>query len=258
MPDFFKITLIDLIDIFLVAFLLFQLYRIIKGSVAINILLGLFSVYVIWLVVKAMKMQVLSTILGQFIGVGFIAVMIVFQQELRRFLLLIGTSGIFSKGKWKENFLKFDTKEKNALNVSQLVRACKNLADTKTGAIMIIATTTDLNFYINTGEMIKAEVSARLLESIFFKNSPMHDGAVIIQNNNIMAARCVLPVSENENFPSHLGMRHRAAVGITESTDALAIVVSEQTGEISFVKNGELFSGITPKELKHKLEEEKI
>jgi diadenylate cyclase len=257
-PSFISFTWIDAIDIILVSILLFQFYRIVKGSVAINIFAGILSVYFLWLIVKALKMQLLSTILGQFIGVGVIAIIIVFQQELRRFLLLIGTNGLLGKGKWTDVLLnlKFDDRDKNSIDIHQLVKAFKNMAETKTGALVVITTKTDLNFYANTGETIKAEVSARLLESLFYKNSPMHDGAVIISNNTILSARCVLPVSENEDFPAHLGMRHRAAVGITENTDALAIVVSEQTGEIAFVKNGELKLGITTSQLKDVLENE--
>jgi uncharacterized protein (TIGR00159 family) len=259
-PSFITFTWIDSIDIILVSILLFQFYRIVKGSVAINIFAGILSVYFLWLIVKALKMQLLSTILGQFIGVGVIALIIVFQQELRRFLLLIGTNGLLGKGKWTETLLnlKFEDRDKNFIDIHQLVKAFKSMSETKTGAIVVVTTKTDLNFYANTGETIKAEVSARLLESIFYKNSPMHDGAVIISNNTILAARCVLPVSENEDFPAHLGMRHRAAVGITETTDAIAVVVSEQTGDITFVKNGELKVGLTSSELKDILENELI
>ncbi|MFN5628988.1 MAG: diadenylate cyclase CdaA [Bacteroidota bacterium] len=259
-PSFISFTWIDAIDIVLVSILLFQFYRIVKGSVAINIFAGILSVYFLWLIVKALKMQLLSTILGQFIGVGVIALIIVFQQELRRFLLLIGTNGLFGKGKWTEALLniKFDSGDKKFLDIHQLVKAFKSMSESKTGAIVVITTKTDLNFYANTGETIKAEVSARLIESLFYKNSPMHDGAVIISDNTILAARCVLPVSENDDFPAHLGMRHRAAVGITENTDAIAIVVSEQTGEIAFVKNGELKLGISAHQLKEILEIELI
>ena len=259
-PSFISFKWIDAIDILLVSILLFQFYRIVKGSVAINIFAGILSVYFLWLIVKALKMQLLSSILGQFIGVGVIALIIVFQQELRRFLLLIGTNGLLGKGKWTETLLnlKFVDTDKNYVDIHQIVKACKSMAETNTGAIVVISTKTDLNFYANTGDSIKAEVSARLLESLFYKNSPMHDGAVIVSNNMILAARCVLPVSENEDFPAHLGMRHRAAVGITESTDAIAIVVSEQTGEIAFVKNGELKLGISAPQLKDILENELV
>jgi len=255
-PDFIRFTWSDALDVLLVSFLLFQLYRILKGSVAINIFFGILSVYFLWLLVKAFKMQLLSGILGQFVGVGVIALIIVFQPEIRRFLLLIGTSGFFSKGKMRFLFgnLLGEDSNKPELAILSMVRACKNMSESRTGAIMVIATKTDLGFYANTGDPIEAHVSARLLESIFYKNSPLHDGAVIIDQNHIKAARCVLPVSERDDFPAQLGMRHRAASGITESTDAVAIIVSEQTGDITYSINGELYQNIRPEELKERLE----
>lgn len=258
LPDFLTVGWLDALDIALVALLLFQLYRIVKGSVAINIITGIMSVYFLWLIVRALKMQLLATILGQFIGVGVIAIIVVFQQELRRFLLLIGTNGFLGKRKWKDSWRNLTTPDggQHSLDIHNIVKACRNMAETKTGALLVIQTKTDLGFFANTGEAVGAKLSARLLESVFFKNSPLHDGAVIISGDHLDAARCVLPVSEKENFPAHLGMRHRAAAGITETTDAIAIVVSEQTGEICFAQNGNLRMAITPDELRKLLERE--
>lgn len=256
-PSFISFRWLDAVDILLVAVLLFQLYKLVKGTVAINIFAGILSVYFLWIVVKALNMQLLSTILGQFISVGVIALMIVFQQELRRFLLMIGTSGIFSKVKFAGSFFTgSDFQKKTELDIGTLIKACKNMAETKTGAIIVFQTKSDLSFYANTGDTINAMVSLRLLESIFYKNSPLHDGAVIISGNNIVAARCVLPVSENPDFPAHLGMRHRAAVGITENSDALALIVSEQTGEMAYAFSGELRVNISLEELKSVLEKQ--
>lgn len=255
---FITVRWIDVIDILLVAALIYQLYYLVKGTVAINILIGIVLFYVLWLVVKAVNMQLFGSILGKFIDVGFIALLIVFQQELRRFLLFIGTSDFFTKRKSGKGLFDFrwQMNKVQNLDLNAILKACKNMSEARTGAILILTKNNELKFYANTGDMIDAKVSVRMIESIFYKNSPLHDGAVIISDNTIKAARCVLPVTENDNFPAHLGMRHRAAVGITENTDAIAIVVSEQTGEISFAKEGELKHALTIEKLKELLEKE--
>jgi diadenylate cyclase len=255
---FLTLHWIDVIDILLVAGLIYQLYYLVKGTVAINILIGILLFYILWLVVKGLHMQLFGSILGKFIDVGFIALLIVFQQELRRFLLFIGTSDIFTKGKLGKGFFDFKwhmSKLQN-LDINAILKACRAMSENRTGAILILTKNNELKFYANTGDAIEAKVSVRMIESIFYKNSPLHDGAVIISENTIKAARCVLPVTENDNFPAHLGMRHRAAVGITENTDAIAIVVSEQTGEISFAKEGDLKHGVSLEKLKELLEKE--
>jgi uncharacterized protein (TIGR00159 family) len=228
----------------------------IKGSTAINIFIGILSIYLFWLIVKALNMQLLGTILGQFIGVGVIALVVVFQQEIRRFLLLIGTNGFLANPKFKLFEWKSNKKLKQLhLDIPSLIKACAHMSQSKTGAIMVLTTNSDLKFYINTGDAINAKLSQRLLESIFYKNSPLHDGAVIIADNQIMAARCVLPVTENPDFPANLGMRHRAAVGITEISDAIVVIVSEQTGELSFAKDGVLKTKLSPEKLTRLLDE---
>ncbi|MEO6883424.1 MAG: diadenylate cyclase CdaA [Bacteroidia bacterium] len=258
-PLFLTFSWLDAVDILLVAVLLYQLYNLVKGTVAINIFIGIALLYLLWIIVKALNMQLFSTLLGKFIDVGVIAIIIVFQPELRRFLLFIGTSEFFGKNQTGKKFFSMRWKNKKhttPLDITSLVKACQNMAETKTGAIIVLTTKSELKFYANTGDFLDAKISVRMIESIFYKNSPLHDGAIIITNNRIQAARCVLPVLENVDFPAHLGMRHRAAVGITENSDALAIVVSEQTGEISFVKEGELKYGITSEQLKGLLEKE--
>ncbi len=255
--DFLSFNLIDLLDIFLVAVLLYQLYRLVQGTVAMNIFIGILAIYFVWKIVQALKMDVLSEVLGQFINVGIIALLIVFQPELRRFLLLIGTPEILEKFSIGRNFFSFKGKKKIlSADLLAVVKACREMSETRTGALIVLATGSDLNFYVKTGEQMDARVSANTLESIFYKNSPLHDGAVIISGGKIKAARCVLPITEREDFPSHLGMRHRAAAGITENSDALAIIVSEQTGEISFAKGGNLQNGISPEKLKQRIESE--
>jgi diadenylate cyclase len=255
---FITVRWIDVLDILLVATLIYQLYYMVKGTVAINIFIGILLFYILWQIVKALDMQLFGSILGKFVDVGFIALLIVFQPELRRFLLFIGTSDLLKKNKLGNGLFdfKWQTNKVQRLDINAIVKACKNMSESKTGAILILTKKNDLKFYANTGDAIDAKVSVRMIESIFYKNSPLHDGAIIISNNIVIAARCVLPVTEHADFPAHLGMRHRAAVGITENTHSVAIVVSEQTGEISFSKEGVLKHALTPERLKELLEKE--
>ena len=254
---FLTIRLLDIIDVLLVAFLLYRLYLLIRGSAAINIFLGILLVYLLWLVVKALNMQLLGSILGQIIGVGVLALIIVFQQEVRRFLILIGTNNFLSKTNFSKQLLPWNwrLKKDKTLNVSGIMKACRQMSKTKTGAIIVIARSSDLKFYANTGDAIDAVLSKRLIENIFYKGSPLHDGAIIISGNKIQAARCVLPITE-QDLPARLGMRHRAAIGITEQTDAIAITVSEETGEIAIAKEGEISIDIPLDELEKRLEGE--
>ncbi len=243
------------IDIVLVAILLYQLYQLVRGTVAINILIGVTLFYAIWLLVSAMNMRLFSHILGKFIDVGFIALLIVFQQELRRFFIFIGTTNFISQGSLVKRFMEWNMKGgKIELDLNAIIKACKNMAEQHTGALIVITRASDLKFYANTGDPIEAKITVRMIESIFYKNSPLHDGALIITDNQLKAARCVLPVTEDSDFPAHLGMRHRAAVGITENSDALAIVVSEQTGDIALAKDARLVQGLTPEKLRELLE----
>ena len=254
--NFLTFRWLDALDILVVAILLYQLYKLVKGTAAVNIFLGILSLYLLWMLVRALNMQLLDSILGQFIGVGVLALIIVFQQEVRRFLLLIGTTGFMNGSHSPFRWLNFGKglRNRDALNINAIVSACLSMAQTSTGAIMVLSRENSLQFYVNTGEDIDAAVSTKILESIFYKNSPLHDGAVIITGNRIKAARCVLPVTDDDNFPAHLGMRHRAAVGLSESSDAVVIVVSEQSGGISITHDGELEYDIPPKRLRDVLE----
>ncbi len=249
---------LDLVDILLVAIIMFQLYKLVKGTVAIRIFLGILAIYLFWKIVEALQMELLSEILGQFIGVGVLALIIVFQQEIRRFLLLIGNNSFFSGSKKGKlfNLLKPNETNKEKLSISQILKASKNLAATKTGALIIIDSHSELKYYASSGEKINSNVNAAILESIFFKNSPLHDGGVIIENNKIIAARCILPVSENQEFPSHFGLRHRAAAGITETSRSIAIIISEETGKISLAKEGKINYNISIEELNEILKDE--
>ena len=256
---FLTIRFIDLLDIAIVTFLLYKLYNLLRGGVAINIFIGLLTVYLLyWICVKILNMQLLGTILGLFISVGFISLIIVFQQEVRRFLIALGTNSFIARNPFTRQMLPWNwqMEKKSALNIAAIVKACRQMAKDKTGAIIILAKSSELRYYSSTGDAMDAEISQRLIENIFFKNSPMHDGAIIIVNNRIKAARCVLPVTENAELPAHLGMRHRAAIGITEQSDAVALVVSEETGEISICQEGHILVGASIDELEKKLTEE--
>lgn len=241
----------DAIDILLVAVILYIVYNLVKGTSAINIFIGLTFLYLVYIVIRAFELKLLTSIFSKFVNVGVIVIMIIFQQEIRKFLLYIGSNEFLRNIKWKNIFrLNFSgSSQEIHLDVNEVANACFNMSQTKTGALIIIERKTDLKFYVGTGDPIDSALSARMLENIFFKNSPLHDGAVIIRDNRIVGARCVLPVTDRESFPAHYGMRHRAAVGITENTDALAITVSEQTGAVSLTIGGEINAGLTREKL---------
>lgn len=254
-----KLTLFDILDIFLVAVILFQLYRLIRGTAAFSIFLAIFFIYLSWLIVKALNMELAASLIGQVIGVGVIALIIVFQQEVRRFLLMIGNRYIARSHFSFEKFFYSDRdKFKSHREAEEIVRASESMASKKTGALMVISRSSRLEYYSEGGEVLKAVISSDLLETIFFKNSPLHDGAVLIQDGVILAARCPLPITENLVLPGYFGMRHRAAVGVSEQTDALVIVISEETGHISVVQDGAIRENITTRELREILSKEKI
>lgn len=254
--SFLQMRLLDILDILLVAILLYQLYLLIRGTGALNIFLGILSIYLIWWLVRIFEMELLTAILGQFISVGVLALIIVFQPEIRKFLLVLGTRSFLNRNPRGifRRLWQFD--ESNKLNVSAIVNVCQRFAESKTGALIVLTRENDLGFFVETGELIDAQLSEQLLENIFFKNSPLHDGAVIITNNRIRAARCVLPVTESREFPSNLGLRHRAAAGITSQSDAISVIVSEQTGRISWSRGGELKRNVKPVQLREFLAKE--
>ncbi len=255
----FQITILDIIDIFLVAIILFQLYRLIRGTAAFSIFLGIFFIYLSWLVVKALNMELISALLGQIMGVGVIALIIVFQQEVRRFLLVIGNRYIsgrrFPLGRF---FSNIDDPQGSPGDAEEIVRACEFMSAAKTGALIVIGRKSSLDMFRESGEILKSRISAELLETIFFKNTPLHDGAVLIERGLIIAARCPLPVTEQVNLPPRFGMRHRAAVGMSEHTDALIVVVSEESGFITVVDSGEIRENLKPNELRNILLTEKV
>jgi diadenylate cyclase len=245
----FDIRIVDIIDVILFAVLLYEIYNLIKGTGAIRIFIGIIAVYLIWKVVKAFQMQLLSEILGQFISVGFIALIVVFQPEIRQFLLLLGNTRIIRTTRRRFLFWRFQIQNPIQHHIDTIAKACHKMAETHTGALIVITGQNELKSYIETGQVIDARISEYLLETIFFKNSPLHDGAVIISGGTIRAARCILPVSNHTEIPANYGLRHRAAVGITEKSDCIAIIVSEERGKISYSTEGKLSKEVTPSEL---------
>lgn len=252
---FLEIRLIDIVDIVLVAYLMYKLYKLIKGTVALNIFMGIFAFIVFWLMIKSLNMQLTSTILDTFVNVGVIALIVVFQQEIRRFLMMIGNRYNISNRFSFEKIFESKSPGMMSFYVSPLIRACEDFSKSRTGALIVITKKSELVDFVQTGELINGVISKQLLKSIFFNNSPLHDGAVIISQSKIKAAGCILPVSQNMDLPKHLGLRHRAAMGITESTDAVSIVVSEETGRISFFRNGKGQYNLTSDELEKRLTE---
>lgn len=249
--DFIPFTLIDLIDIVLVATIMYWIYRVTRGTNAPYIFSGIIAIYLLWVVTKALNMELLSSMLGQVISVGVIALIILFQPELRRFLQLIGLrqkhfnfiSRIFSAGE----------EEPMALNIDPIVIACRDMAATKTGALIVIRQESDLRLIAEGGIAIDAKTSVSLLKNIFFKNAPLHDGAVLIEGERIVAAKCILPVTQTE-VPKDYGTRHRAAIGMSEISDAIILIVSEETGGISIAQGGELRRNIEPARLQQTLQ----
>ena len=255
-PAFITVRWLDIVDILMVAVLLYEVYRLVRGTVAINIFLGILAVYIFWKVVNTLEMELLSEIIGQFVSVGVIALIVVFQKEIRQFLLLLGTPKyIRERSRWF-SFLRFQVRPQIPLIVDPIVKACTQMAASNTGALIVLSRRNELGEYVNTGETIDSKISDALITNIFYKNSPLHDGAIIITRNRIQAARCILPLTRSESFPVSFGLRHRAAVGISEQTDAIAIIVSEQTGDIAYAKDGTLYKKIKPEALKTFLETE--
>ena len=220
-----------------------------RGSVALSIFFGFLTLYLIFLVVKAAQMELLTAILGQFMGVGVLAVIILFAQEIRKFLLLVGKTTAINRDALFKNFWRKE-EDHGKFNLTPVIDACKSLSGSNTGALIVFSKSSPLKFYAESGDELDAVVSKRILLSIFNKYSPLHDGAVIVYNSRIKAARCILPVTDKDNISAELGLRHRAAIGMTEVTDTLVVVVSEETGQMSAVENGDIHRNLSAKELR--------
>lgn len=252
MLGFLHFGIFDLIDIFVVAYLFYQFFVIIRGTAALNIFYVIIVAYFIWLIVQALNMTLLSTILGHIMGVGVIAVLIVFQQEVRRFLLMLGAK---SQKNFKINKIldRIRGKEECNIPIDEILTACEYMKENKIGALIVLSDSDTFENYYESGQRLDAKVNGLLLETIFFKNSPLHDGAMFIVKDKITAAACVLPLTERTDLPYYLGLRHRAAIGMTEASDSLAIIVSEERGQMSYAERGKVILGVEMVTLKQKI-----
>lgn len=250
---FLEVSWVDFIDIGLVAILLYQIYKLIRGSIAVNIFLGILALYLIYLIVRAAQMELLTTILGQFMGVGVLATIILFQQEIRKFLLVIGRSTEFNRESLLKSFTNWRPRHEEEFDIQEIIEAAKTLKATRTGALIVFSRDSELKFYVETGDVVDSVVSRRILLSIFNKNSPLHDGAIVIHKGKIKAARCVLPISENDHLPAQFGLRHRSAIGMSESTDTLLMAISEETGRLILARNGVYIKGLKLKQVEQKI-----
>ncbi|MCP4440766.1 MAG: TIGR00159 family protein [Aureispira sp.] len=252
---FLTITFWDLLDILIVGYLIFQIYKLLKGSLGFNIFIGLVLVYCVWWLVGALGMPLLSSILGQFISVGMIALLVLFQPEVRRFLLFVGEGSFQARFKFLDRLIKPTATSTDQVNpekeknIREVIRATEQMAKTKTGALMIFSNRSNLEGLYSSGVLLNSEISEQLILSIFAKDSPLHDGAVIFSGDKIRAASCVLPVSKRSNIPQSMGLRHRAAIGISENIKVLAFIVSEETGRIAYARNGEVVQNINPEQM---------
>lgn len=251
---FIQIRVWDILDVLLVGLLFYGLYYLVKGTTAIKIFFGIVSIILGLKVVTALHMELLSYILGAFVNVGFIALIIIFQPEVRRFLLGIGNTKIADSFKNLIAGLGLRYKEDDSTDLNSICDACASMAQDKVGALILLTQENNLNEIIETGVTIDAIISKPLIENIFFKNSPLHDGAMVIANNKIMAARCILPITQNTHLPGSYGLRHRAGIGITENSDCIALVVSEETGSIRIIKAGKVYD-VKASEMKAKIKE---
>ncbi|MDD2960993.1 MAG: diadenylate cyclase CdaA [Muribaculaceae bacterium] len=242
----------DALDILLVAVLLFYLYRMMKESGSLNIFIGVLAFIIVWVVAsEILEMRLIGTILDKFMNIGLIIFVILFQEPIKRFLVDLG-----SHRRWRylrSKFFKRDQSVDSHAWIMPIVYACMSMSKSKTGALIVVQGSNSLAKYEKLGDIINADINSRLIENIFFKNSPLHDGAMIIADNKVVAAGCVLPVSHDASVPKHLGLRHRSALGVSQATDAVAVVVSEETGNISVAKGGKLYIRISTTDLEHHL-----
>jgi uncharacterized protein (TIGR00159 family) len=237
----------DAIDVLLVAYFIYQTYKLMKSSGTLAIFSGVVSVIVVWVLVsQVLEMRLMGAILDKFISVGFLVIVILFQDDIRRFLVALGSN----RG-WKflARFFTRKGEEPAGKYIAPVVLACMNMARNKTGALIVIQKEMDLSAYIHTGEMFSSEVNARLIENLFFKNSPLHDGAMIIVDNRIKAAACILPVAQNADIPKEMGLRHRSGLGMSKETDAMVIIISEERGTISVAHSGQISKSLSADEL---------
>ena len=252
---FLQLSLVDLLDILMVALIIYFLIRLIRNSSAMNIFLALIFLLIVQVVVTALGMKMMSVIMNTLLDVGVLAIIVIFQPEIRHLLNRIGSRSGFTRrsGEIFNRILGIKDEPMGNAAVQEITEACRRMSSEKTGALIVIPHKTNLDHIIETGDRIDADINRRLIMNLFFKNSPLHDGAMIIGGNRIIAARCTLPITDRTDIPAHFGMRHKAAIGISEESDADVIVVSEETGDISFVNTGTVTPIQNINELKLKL-----
>ena len=254
---FFEFGIKDIVDILLVALMLYYFYRLMKESRSLNIFIGIMMFVMVWLLVSPVfEMRLLGSIMDKLVSVGVIGLIVLFQEEIRKFFNELGTR------QRMRVFLKFFSSDKkkddgsNKETIVPLVLACLNMSNRQEGALIVIERHMSLNEIVSTGDIIDANINQLLIENIFFKNSPLHDGAMVISNRRIKAAGCILPVSHNKDIPKELGLRHRAALGMTQNSDAIVIIVSEETGAISMAIRGNFHLKLSAEQLESILTEE--
>jgi uncharacterized protein (TIGR00159 family) len=252
------IRFVDILDILMVSALIYWLYRLVRGTNIMRIFWAIIVIYIAWRVFALLNMRLCSQIFGGIISIGLISLVIVFQPEIRKFLLFVGTKTSLAGDSFikRFRFWRNDASKKSGPNFDPYVQACMHMSPSKTGALIIFKRSNDLEEIIDTGVRINADTSSALLEALFFKNSPLHDGAMVVSRNRIKAAACILPVSHDLDIPKEFGLRHRAALGISQEVDALAIAVSEETGRISIAINGELKPRLSAEDLESILTKE--
>ncbi|MEO0338622.1 MAG: diadenylate cyclase CdaA [Bacteroidota bacterium] len=257
---FLPVRIWDILDVFIVGYLLYQIYKLLKGNIAFNILIGVVMLFLTWELVKQLDMVVLEAVLQRFAGVGFIVIAIIFQQEIRKFLLLLGNTTLKQRAQFLGRILDRNLKDQNAndADVLAIKQALLRMSKRRIGALIVLNKEADLDGIADTGVRLDALISQNLLQSIFAKTSPIHDGAVLIRKERIVAAGCILPVSEKAGLPSSAGLRHRAALGVSERFEVTALVVSEESGNISVAKNGELTRKLDEAALTELLKKETI
>lgn len=245
----FEFGIKDFVDIFCVALMLYYIYRLMKESRSLNVFIGIMVFIVVWLFVsQILEMRLLGSIMDKLVSVGVIAIIILFQEEIRKFLYNLGAhrrvNGIIRL------FVSGDNRDKVDMeSIMPVVMACMNMGKARIGALIVIERISSLDDIVETGDIIDANINQRLIENIFFKNSPLHDGAMVISKKRIRAAGCILPVSHSIDIPKELGLRHRAAMGISQDSDAIAIVVSEETGRISVAIKGQFHLRLSAEQL---------
>lgn len=247
--SFLDVRLVDVVDIVLSAYLMFAIYKLIKGTLAANIVISILAFLIFWVVVRALNMSMLSAVMGSFVNIGLLALIVIFQQEIRTFLVMLSTRHTFFRRIGLDKVMEGEKQDQDSAFATSIANACENMSQSKTGALIVVSRKAGLKDYISTGDSLDAKFSQQLIETIFFKNTPLHDGAMIVTKQKIVAAGCILPVSTDMSLPKSFGLRHRSAMGVTEVTDAVSVVVSEETGNISIFDHGKHTSVATRAEL---------